>query len=178
MLLYCIPLPVFSCLHYLWLCSLSVAFMNCAHCFTWFFLIWNLKSILNNTETSPSYSPQEGSDQIRSVTQSCPTLCDPMNCSTPGLPVHHCWKPSPGILHIECSTFTASSFRIWNSSTGILSLLGASMRNSARGKGHEEGGSAYTKAGSSLRSPPGNSRASTPKPESAYFTALCSHLHL
>ena len=24
-----------------------------------------------------------------SVTQSCPTLCDPMNCSTPGLPVHH-----------------------------------------------------------------------------------------
>ena len=31
----------------------------------------------------------KGSDQIRSVTQSCPTLCDPMNCSTPGLPVHH-----------------------------------------------------------------------------------------
>ena len=24
-----------------------------------------------------------------SVTQSCPTLCDPMNCSTIGLPVHH-----------------------------------------------------------------------------------------
>ena len=31
----------------------------------------------------------EQSDQIRSVAQSCPTLCDPMNCSTPGLPVHH-----------------------------------------------------------------------------------------
>ena len=28
------------------------------------------------------------------------------------------------------------------------------MRNSARGKGHEEGGSAYAKAGSSLRRPP------------------------
>ena len=27
--------------------------------------------------------------QLSSVTQSCPTLCDPMNCSTPGLPVHH-----------------------------------------------------------------------------------------
>ena len=27
--------------------------------------------------------------QIRSVTQSCPTLCDPMNPSMPGLPVHH-----------------------------------------------------------------------------------------
>ena len=24
-----------------------------------------------------------------SVTQSCPTLCNPMNCSIPGLPVHH-----------------------------------------------------------------------------------------
>ena len=27
--------------------------------------------------------------QFSSVTQSCPTLCNPMNCSTPGLPVHH-----------------------------------------------------------------------------------------
>ena len=27
--------------------------------------------------------------QIRSVVQSCSTLCDPMNCSMPGLPVHH-----------------------------------------------------------------------------------------
>ena len=29
------------------------------------------------------------SDQIRSVAQSCSTLCDPMNHSTPGLPVPH-----------------------------------------------------------------------------------------
>ena len=27
--------------------------------------------------------------QFSSVTQSCPTVCDPMNHSTPGLPVHH-----------------------------------------------------------------------------------------
>ena len=32
---------------------------------------------------------QVRSDQIRSVAQSCPTLCDPMNRSTPGLPIHH-----------------------------------------------------------------------------------------
>ena len=39
----------------------------------------------------PNGSHWQGSrsDQIRSVAQSCPTLCDPMNCSTPGLPVHH-----------------------------------------------------------------------------------------
>ena len=27
--------------------------------------------------------------QFSSVAQSCPTLCNPMNRSTPGLPVHH-----------------------------------------------------------------------------------------
>ena len=27
--------------------------------------------------------------QFSSVTQSCPTFCDPINCSTPGLAVHH-----------------------------------------------------------------------------------------
>ena len=27
--------------------------------------------------------------QFSSLSQSCPTLCDPMNCSIPGLPVHH-----------------------------------------------------------------------------------------
>ena len=26
--------------------------------------------------------------QFSSVAQSCPALCDPMDCSTPGLPVH------------------------------------------------------------------------------------------
>ena len=31
----------------------------------------------------------DDSVQFSSVAQSCPTLCDPMNCSTPGLPVHH-----------------------------------------------------------------------------------------
>ena len=30
-----------------------------------------------------------GAVQFSSVTQSCRTLCDPMNCSMPGLPVHH-----------------------------------------------------------------------------------------
>ena len=45
----------------------------------------------------------------------------------------------------------------------VAGVPGASVRNSARGKGHEEGGLAYTKAGLSLRSPPGNFPALTPK---------------
>ena len=32
---------------------------------------------------------KETSVQFRSIAQSCPTLCDPMDYSTPGLPVHH-----------------------------------------------------------------------------------------
>ena len=30
-----------------------------------------------------------GISLVSSVAQSYPTLCDPMDCSTPGLPVHH-----------------------------------------------------------------------------------------
>jgi len=33
--------------------------------------------------------PCNASVHFSSVAQSCPTLCDSMNCSTPGLPVHH-----------------------------------------------------------------------------------------
>ena len=39
--------------------------------------------------TEPTGKPQWASVQFSSVAQSCPTLCDPMNCSKPGLPVHH-----------------------------------------------------------------------------------------
>ena len=38
---------------------------------------------------SPLNLQPQPSIQFSSVTQSCLTLCDPMNCSTPGLPVHH-----------------------------------------------------------------------------------------
>ena len=38
---------------------------------------------------APSLSGWKDSVQFSSVTQSCLTLCDPMDCSTPGLPVHH-----------------------------------------------------------------------------------------
>ena len=43
------------------------------------------KKFYNSYQNSLCFS----SVQFISVTQSCPTLCDPMNCSTPGLPVHH-----------------------------------------------------------------------------------------
>ena len=39
--------------------------------------------------------------QFSSVAQSCPTLCDPMNRSTPGLPVHHQLRSSLKLTSIE-----------------------------------------------------------------------------
>ena len=39
--------------------------------------------------------------QFSSVTQSCLTLCDPMNCSTPGFTVHH-QLPEPTQTHVHC----------------------------------------------------------------------------
>ena len=39
--------------------------------------------------------------QFSSVAQSCPTLCDPMNHSTPGLPVHH-QLPESTQTHVHC----------------------------------------------------------------------------
>ena len=41
------------------------------------------------TEEQYKKDLQFSSVQFISVAQSCPTLCYPMNCSTPGLPVHH-----------------------------------------------------------------------------------------
>ena len=39
-------------------------------------------------------------DQFTSIAQSCPALCDPMNCSTPGLPVHP--SLTPGVHANSC----------------------------------------------------------------------------
>ena len=41
---------------------------------------------------SPIFCSSPGNSyhyQFSSVAQSCPTLCDPNDCSTPGFPVHH-----------------------------------------------------------------------------------------
>ena len=46
----------------------------------------------NSSVSIKSWKEQRGkveSVQFSSVAQSCPTLCDPMNHSTPGLPVRH-----------------------------------------------------------------------------------------
>ena len=65
-----------------------------------------------------------------------------------------------------------------NDLTLHLKLPGASVRNSAHGKGHEEGGSAYARRDRASGVSLDTLEHLPPKPEFAYFTALCSHLHL
>ena len=61
------------------------------------------------------------------------------------------------LLAIKKNTFESVLMR-WMKLKPIIQseVLGASVSHSAHGKGHEEGGSTYAKAGSSLRSPPRN----------------------
>ena len=44
-----------------------------------FIIFWKEENLLQ----------QHSSVQFSSIAQSCPTLCDPMNHSMPGFPVHH-----------------------------------------------------------------------------------------
>ena len=69
------------------------------HLFLWVSNIWEnwVPGLISQHSLSspiPPYPKRQliyslKNDQIKSVAQSCPTLCDPMNRSTPGLPVHH-----------------------------------------------------------------------------------------
>ena len=88
--------------------------------------------------------------------------------------VSHVRVPISGIDGISMFHNLRNFQSIFKGSFIILysQLLGAGLRNSTRGKGHEGGGSAYAKAGSSLRSPPGNSRASTPKTSVCLLSAF------
>ena len=63
---------------------------------TFFFSVtFSYKTILTTEELKEFYIEQpcvhqlDSAIQFSSVAQLCLTLCDPMNCSTPGLPVHN-----------------------------------------------------------------------------------------
>ena len=55
------------------------------------------------------------SNQFSSVTQSCPTFCDPMNRSTPGLPVHH-YLPEFTQTHVHRVCDAIQPSHPWSSS--------------------------------------------------------------
>ena len=58
---------------------------------------------------------------VRSVVQSCLTLCDPMDCSPPGFSVH---GDSPGNrTGVDCHAFLQGIFQTQGSNPHLLSLL-------------------------------------------------------
>ena len=72
--------------------SLSETIPNLMTCWTGYFLVSTCPLLFWGEQEVPMPSGYElslSSVQFSSVAQSCPTLCDPMNRSTPGLPVHH-----------------------------------------------------------------------------------------
>ena len=52
-------------------------------------------------KSRPGNNQDFSSGQFSSVAQSCLTLCDTMNCSTPGLPVYNQLQSSPKPMSIE-----------------------------------------------------------------------------
>ena len=120
-------LPRSKCLLILWLQSLSAVILDpkkikicpCIHYFSiyllWsdgtgyhelrFFECWVLSQLIHSL---PSPSSRDSLVPLRflpldvqfsSVTQSCPTLFDPMDCSISGLPVHH---QLPELAQVHC----------------------------------------------------------------------------
>ena len=73
--------------------SLAVCSNSCPQCFPAsgsFLVNWLFTSGGQRFGASASVlSVNIHFSSVQSVAQSCPTLCDPMNRSTPGLPVHH-----------------------------------------------------------------------------------------
>ena len=91
------------------------------------------------------FCPQKSLVQFSSVAQSCPTLCNSMDCSTPGFPVHHQlpeltqthvhWvgdaiQPSHSLSSPSLSTFNLSQhqglFKWVSSSHQVAEVLGVS----------------------------------------------------
>ena len=60
--------------------------------------------------------------QFSSVTQSCPNLCNPMDCSSPGFPVHH-QLPEIAQTHVHrVSDIIQPSHPLWPPSPPAFSL--------------------------------------------------------
>ena len=121
---------------------------------------WDLLQECKDVSTSINQHQQKSRikivwlSQFSSVAQSCPTLCNPMNCSTPGLPVHYqlpeltqthvCWvddaiQPSHPLLSPSppapqslpgSGSFPMSQLFTWGGqSTGVSALASVLPKN-------------------------------------------------
>ena len=78
--------------HHVWIARASqTGCTRSKYTLEWFLLILSegLKGSLEVSLTVPLPPRMWEIFPVGLVAQSCPTLCDPMDCSTPGFPVHH-----------------------------------------------------------------------------------------
>ena len=79
-------------------------------------LAWDIRCLPN--QVSPSKSPAAAAAAAK-LCQSCPTLCDPMDCSLPGSSIH-------GMLQARVLEWGAIAFSIqitYNLVTHLMALL-------------------------------------------------------
>ena len=80
---------------------------------------WKMK---NNSDLIEEFLPHLQSVGFSSVAQMCPTIWDPMNCSTPGIPVHH-QLPESTQTHVHRVGDTIQpSDPLWSPSPPALNL--------------------------------------------------------
>ena len=90
------------------LCSVCVNTLEC---------IW--QQGLNQDSEEQVFSLISYSVQFSSIAELCPTLCDPMDCSTPGFPVHHQLPELVQTLSIVSDAIQPSQ-PLWSSSPASI----------------------------------------------------------
>ena len=103
-------LPIKACLSYPTSPVGTLSIYTCAHASPY---LHHLKPLfphaftthVDSSENKILHSPKSHV-QFSSVAQSCPSLCDPMDCSTPGFPVHH-QLPELAQTHVHPAIFSS-----------------------------------------------------------------------
>jgi len=96
------------------------------------FILWDSKTTTDGDcsheikDEIKAFLGRKAMTNFSSVTQSCPTLCDPMNGSTSGLPVHH--QPRSSLKLMSIKSVMPSSHLILCRPLLLLSLILPSIR--------------------------------------------------
>ena len=81
------------------LCAAVIVSWSSSSFFSFPLIFWGGGSDFSSV-ISGKFGPRFSSVQFSSASQSCLTLCDPVVCSMPGLPVHH--QVHPGVYSHSC----------------------------------------------------------------------------
>ena len=69
--------------------------------FLLYFLMYSPNILLGSQHSLELFRAVKNKTSVPSVSHSCTPPCNPMDCSTPGFPVHH-QLPEPTQTHVRC----------------------------------------------------------------------------